>query len=304
MKKARGLTTLFLAPLLSLAATGTQAQSVALGGTAMLDCKGLPCVDVVLAGGKHLRMLIDTGDVSSLVDTAVANDLGLELSPVSGADGKPVAGYSRTVLTGVKLGDASLGDVKVLVMDIATDIQRDRIPAADGTLAYTAFKDRILEMDYKRHQVRISQPLTAPVSCPGFCGTLSTPTFGKQGPPIVVSTGFSINEQSVTAQIDTLYSGSMLIYPTSVDKLGLKEKAQTTQKRFFNYTDDGVDMLEAKASAESFGKTVLAPDPAVYFATAAVHLPDGMFDATVGHELMRNSVVSFDFHDMQMWMAQ
>jgi hypothetical protein len=150
----------------------------------------------------------------------------------------------------------------------------------------------------------VSQPLAAAAACAGSCGNLSTPTFGKKGPPILAATGFSINNQPVTAQIDTLFSGTLLVYPTSVNKLGLTKAAQTGKKRFFNYTDDGVDMLEGRAETEAFGKSVLARNTTVYFATPAVHLPDGMFDATVGHELLRNSVVSLDLHNMKMWMTE
>jgi len=41
----------------------------------------------------------------------------------------------------------------------------------------------------------------------------------------------------------------MLIYPTSVDKLGLDAEQ--------NFTDGGVEMIEASASAEGFGKKTL-----------------------------------------------
>lgn len=115
MRLLRGCSLLvFLASLLG----GAGAQVAGLRGAAMLDCSGLPCVEVTLAGGKHLRLLVDTGNVSSLLDTAVAKEAGLELTPVNGSDGKPVAGYGRAVLDGVKLGDASLGEVKVLVVDL------------------------------------------------------------------------------------------------------------------------------------------------------------------------------------------
>lgn len=175
------------------------------------------------------------------------------VTPVKDRDGKPVAGYGRSLLAGVKLADASLGDVKVLVIDVARYVKRDRMPAADGTLAYTAFKDRILELDYLRRTVRVSEPLRSELPCPGFCGTLTTPTFGKQGPPIIVSTGFSVNENPITAQVDTLFSGTMLIYQTSVENLALAEVARTTRKQFFKYADVGVAMLEAQSKMEGFG---------------------------------------------------
>jgi hypothetical protein len=279
------------------------AQAFHLYGDAMVDCSGLPCVEVTVATGRHLRLLVDTGNVNSVLDASVAKELGLSVMPYTGRDGKLVAGFGRAILTGVKIGDRPLGDVKVLVMNLVDDVKRERMPAADGTLAYTAFKDRILELDYIRRRIRVSEPLTAKFPCPGTCGTLTTPTFGKKGPPIVVATGFSVNDKTLTAQIDTLFAGTLLIYPPSVDKLGLADATSTTNKRFFKYTDDGVEMLEAHAKTEAFGQRILAKGAPLYFATPAVHLPDGLFDATVGQELFQHSVLSLDFHDMKVWMA-
>jgi hypothetical protein len=247
-------------------------------------------------------MLVDTGNVNSVLDTAVAKKLGLAVAPVNGKDGKPVPGYGHAVLPEAKIGDGALGDIKVLVMDLAEDMKRDRIPLSDGTIAYTAFKDRILQLDYVGRQVRFSDALMAEIPCPVTCGVLTLPTFGKQGPPIVVATGFTVNQKPITAQVDTLFSGTLLVYPTSVEKLGLSHAALSQKKRFFPYTDDGVNILEASASTEAFGERMLAKDAPLYFAGPAVHLPDGMFDATVGHELFAHSVLTLNFHDMRVWM--
>lgn len=291
--------------VLALAAGGllpAKAQMPELHGGAMLDCAGLPCVDVTLASGKHLKMLIDTGDVNSILDTQVAKDLGLEVLPVKDADGKDLPGYGKTVMRGLKVGDAGLGDVRVLVMDVATPMAKDQMPKADGLLAYTAFKSRVLEMDYVARKVRFSEVLTGGVACPGQCGELTTPTFGKQGPPILVGTGFSVNGKAITAQIDSLFSGTLLIYPTSVEKLGLVEEAKSTTKERIKYTDGGVDMMTSRAASEAFEGRVLAKDATVYFAGPEVHLPDGMFDGTVGHALLEHSVVVMDLKGMRVWM--
>jgi len=269
----------------------------------MLECSGLPCVDIVTDQGKHLRMLVDIGDVDSVLDAAVAKDMGLSTTPVNGADGKPVSGYSQAALTGVMLGDASLGNVKVLVMDIATYIKGDRMPKCDGTLAYTAFKDRLLELDYKKKAVHISTILTQDLKCPGFCGDLSFPTFGKKGPPIVVTTGFMVNQQPLTVQIDTLFSGTMLVYPPSVARLGLAGQSSSATKEFFPYTDGGVDMIKSEAQTEAFGSRVLAEKVPVFFATPAVHLPDGLFDGTVGHALFKGMVLTLDLHSNHAWIS-
>lgn len=279
-----------------------KAQAPELRGGAMLDCSGLPCVDVTLAGGKHLKMLIDTGDVTSVLDTKVAKDLGLEVSPIKGADGKEIPGYKSTVLHGLMLGDAGLGDLKVLVQDLSGFMTKDQMPKSDGSLAYTAFKNRVLEMDYVGRRVRSSQVLTSNITCPGQCGILTTPTFGKQGPPILVATGFSVNGKPITAQIDSLFSGTMLIYPTSVEKLGLAEEAKSTNKERIKYTDGGVDMMTSVATSEAFEGRPLAKDATLYFAGPEVHLPDGMFDGTVGHALLDHSVVVMDLKGMQVWI--
>jgi hypothetical protein len=279
-----------------------RAQMPELRGGAMLDCAGLPCVDATLASGKHLKMLIDTGDVSSVLDTKVAKDLGLEVLPVKDGDGKDIPGYGKTVLHGLQVGDAGLGDLKVLVMDVADAMAKDQMPKSDGTLAYTAFKSRVLEMDYVRRKVRFSEVRTVDVACPGQCGELTTPTFGKQGPPILVATGFAVNGKAITAQIDSLFSGTMLIYPTSVEKLGLSAEAKSTTKERIKYTDGGVDMMTSVAASEAFEGRVLAKDATVYFAGPEVHLPDGMFDGTVGHALLEHSVVVMDLKGMRVWM--
>jgi len=278
------------------------AQAPALKGGRMIECSGLPCVDVTAEDGTHLKMLIDTGNTHSLLDMAKAKELGLELGPVNGPDGKPYPNYFFATLKGVKLGDAALGDIKLLVVDLQPDFAKGNIPKADGTLAYTAFGSRLLRLDYKSRSVGVSEILTAEVPCPGACGEVTTPTFGKHGPPIVVTTGFAVNGKPVAVQVDTLYSGSMLIFPTSVEKLGLERESAATKTRFFPFTDGGVDMTEGEARTESFQDTTLKKDATLYFATPKVHTPDGMFDGTVGAELFAGHVVTLDFYAHHFWM--
>ena len=48
---------------------------------------------------------------------------------------------------------------------------------------------------------------------------------------------------------------------------------------------------------------MLAKDATVYFAGPEVHLPDGMFDGTVGHALLEHSVVVMDLKGMRVWLG-
>ena len=290
---------LFLVCSATLAA---QAPAPQFKGGPMIDCSGLPCVDVTADGGAHLSLLIDTGNNHSLIDLAKAKELGLKLDPVNGPDGKPYPGYFLTSLKDVKLGDAALGDLKFLVADIQPYLAKGNMPKGDGTIAYTAFPDRMLRLDYKGKWIGVSDKLETDVPCPGSCGELTTPTFGHKGPPILVTTGFAVNGKPTSMQIDTMYSGTMLVFPTSVEKLGLSVEAVSTHKRYFPFTDGGVDMLEATAASESFGTMPLLTQARLYFATEKVHTPDGMFDGTVGQELFAGHVVTMDFHAHHFWI--
>jgi len=276
------------------------ADAPAMKSVPLLDCGGLPCVAATTAGGQKLKVLIDTGNVSSVLDAGIAKADQIATTPVTGKDGKVVTAYQRAELKDVRLGGVALGDVPVLVMDVQEFVKQNEMPAADGTLSYRVFKDRVLEIDYKERVVRVSEILTQPVACAGNCGTIEYITFGKKGPPIVVAKGFTVNGKALSAQLDTMFSGTMLMYPEGAERLALEASA-SAEKRRFPYTDGGVEMIESEAGEEGFGDRALARKAHLYFVTPEVHSPDGLFDATVGIELLNHARVTLNFHDL--WIA-
>ena len=262
----------------------------------LLDCNGIPCIEARIGEGKALRMGIDTGDVDSVLDKDMAEAAGLkETKPMPA--GAP-AGMFMTEIPTVRVGTVTLRNVPTLALSLAQMVAQKQMPDVSGTLAYTAFKDRLLQIDFVNHKVRISEPLTAPSPCGETCGKFSLITFGKKGPPIVVAEGFEINGKPVTAQIDTMYTGTMLIYTASIDKLKLTDADVNSQKsENFPFTDGGVEMKSAPTDKESFhGVTLGVSAPIVYFPTPDVHEPDGLFDATVGLGLFYGMVLTLDFH--------
>jgi hypothetical protein len=269
------------------------------GEMPLLDCDGTPCVEARTSDGKTWKLGIDTGNVNSVIEAKVAEAAGLKPTKPS-PQGWP-AGMFSTAVPVLKVGDATLNDVPLLAMSFSDDIGKGTMPHVDGTLAYTAFKDRYLQLDFAARVLRISDVLTEAVDCGKICDKFSLITFGKQGPPVVVARGFEINGKSVTAQVDTMYTGSLLVYTASIEKLGLSAAAKTTATRKFLLTDGGVNMKEAPAKRESFHGLILGGvNPKVYFPTEGVHEPDGLFDATVGLELFQNMIVTLDFHGMNL----
>lgn len=259
------------------------------------DCSGLPCVDIE----PGLTMVIDTGNPLSVLNAPRAKELGLALSPFVNRHGQTVSGYSEAHLQNVKVAGVTIPDVKFLVADLSKNIADGTFPKVDGTIGYSVLKGYTLSLDYKQHTVALG---SGDASCAAACGAITYPPFGEKGPPIVVTSGFRVNGKDVSMQVDTFYTGTMLIFPTSVAKLRLKAEALSPRADHFFFTDGGVDMIRGRAESESFGDTVLAANAPLYFATPKVHTPDGLFDGTVGAALFAGHVVNLDFHANRFWM--
>lgn len=261
----------------------------------LLDCDGTPCVEVKLSDGVA-RFGIDTGNAASVLDTKRATALGLKPSAPP-KPGTPAGMFRSTV--SLSLGELNVQNLSIVVMDLSDSISQAQMPHVAGTLAYPAFKDRILQFDFIAHRMRVSAPLESPAACAEPCDSFTLIKFGEHGPPIVVANGFAINGHPVAAQIDTMFTGSMLIYSAAIEKTGLSSQAKTTAMRTFALTDGGVQMKQADSESEKFHDISFGTGK-VYFPTQGVHEPDGLFEATVGLDLFRDFVLTLDFHDMKI----
>ena len=152
------------AVLTALCVTYAHAQSA--GGrkfaaeVPLLDCDGMPCVEARIGNGPNLKMGIDTGNVDSVLDTPYAEAAGLKPTAPLPAGAPP--GMYQTVIPSISVGNVKLANVGTLAMVLSDMISQNQVPHVDGTLAYTAFKDRILQIDFVGRKVRISEVLTAP----------------------------------------------------------------------------------------------------------------------------------------------
>jgi len=265
---------------------------------AYAPCGGMICIPVTLVDGKSHVLLLDTGNINSWLLAESARALGLKLDPIE-RNGQALPGLFRLGAQSVSLQGRTLSG-RFLALERE---QTGELPAGvEGALAYTLFKDKVLQIDYPRRTVRMLESREASPSEPG--NELKLITFGRDGPPIVVGSGFSVNGKPVSAQIDTCYTGTLLVYTDAIAQLGLQRAAGTGRPRYFPYTDGGVNMSEASADSVAFGAYLLSPQPAVvYFpgtGSNPVHQPDGLFEATVGNALFAHSVVTLDFHSMRV----
>ncbi|SRR5579884_147600 len=272
----------------------------------LLDCAGLPCIEMSTSSGKTLRLLIDTAEANSYLDIKAAQSLGATLQPLKTEQNTDVSQVQQTTAPGAKIGDLPMGDFPFMVIDTTPqpDKPGEKLPPfpADGALTYTAFHNRMLQIDYAHHLVRLSEPLDAPPACPQTCSDLKVGHVGNYGPLTLTATGFSVNAEPVDAQIDTLFTGTMLIYPGSVQKLGLKKLAKAKHKEFFPYLQGGVKLAQADGAAEAWQSVPLGQDLPLYFFTSDDHPNAVSYDATVGSGLLSHATAVFDFKGMRFWL--
>jgi hypothetical protein len=282
--------------LLATNAAAVEPQFIA--DVAFTDCQGLICVPVSV-DGQSRTFVLDTGNVTGYIAEDAARALDWQAGPYIGRDGKPVPGLNSVGPHTLEIGPLRLEVPKMLVLP-RQDFAPVEKPPFDGGLAFTALLDRVVQIDYPQHRLRISDRITGGFAATGG-GELKRITFGHKGPPILTGGPFTINGQNLQAQIDTCYTGSLVIYDDAVGKLGLQSIAKKGEARKFPYTDGGVTMLGSRTRSVGFaGQQLDGADPVIYFATPGVHQPEGLFEATAGNELFRQTVLTLDLHDMRM----
>ena len=285
--------TVFCLAALPLAAGATSLQYGS--DVPYTPCEGAICIQVTLSDHKPHTFLLDTSYNHSSIDESVARALGWKLTAYSS---------KGQVVPGLFLADESKpmayagieGSAEFLV---ESKDPKDAPTPWEGTLDYTFFKDRVLQIDYKHHVIRVSQLLKPDEHPKPGQGVLKLVNFHDWGPPIVVGGPFTVDGKPLEAQIDTSYTGSLLLFSGAEKDLGFEALAQQAKPRNFPITDGGVDMLGAEVDSTGFAGTVLAKPATVYFPTPKVHQPyQERFQGTVGNEFFAGTVLTLDFHDM------
>jgi hypothetical protein len=274
----------------------------------LLDCSGLPCLDMSTASGKTLRLVMDTAEPNSYLDMKVAQSLGANLQTLKTDDNADVSQVQQTIVPGAKIGDLPMGDFPFMVLDTTPDAaqpkQKNIAPfPADGALGFRAFENRILKIDYAHRAVRLSEPLDFEQQCPKTCTQLVVRHFGNYGPVTLTTDGFSVNGQPIRAQLDTQFTGTMLIYPDFVKKLGLKKLAKAKHKESFPYLQGGLKLAQAEGATEGYQGVQFEQDlPLYFFDSEDDHTNPVNFDATVGSGLLKHSTAVFDFKGKHFWI--
>ncbi len=254
------------------------------------ECDGMPCIDAALGAGATVTVGIDTGNILSVVDSRDGAALGIPHNPK--------APYDRGHIT-AHIAGLTLGDLPAAAFPLRKAVAARQMPTVDATLAYTAFQGRVLQLDFPARRLRVSDTAPPAQPCAASCGSLHLITFGTRGPMIVVADGLALGSHALTAQIDTMFTGAVLVYGASIGKLGLERDAAAPAE-IFPFTDGGVKMQDGPRLALAYGGAPMASNAQVLFPMPGVHEPDGLFDGTIGLAALRDHVVTLDFAHMTM----
>jgi hypothetical protein len=272
----------------------------------LLSCSGLPCVELT-SNVNVMRVVIDLASRNGYLDINAAKKRGLQLTPLKSPNGSEISDVQQTVVPGAKLGDLPLGDFPFMVLDAASDQKsgkkKDVWFPADGALAFGSFQNRRVQLDWNKHVLRISEPMDLPLPCPRDCTDLAPQRFGQYGPETLTAKGFEIEGKQVTAQIDTLFTGSMFVYPKAVETLNLENIDRSKHKEEFPFAQGGLRLTRGLSVTYTFHGDALLNDASVYFWSAKDETaPQVSFDATVGTDLLSRALFTFDFKANKLWM--
>jgi len=145
------ITTVFL---IWIAAAATAAAAT----TIPLDLStGRPVVEVTIAGGQPLRMVLDTGAGGSVVDAGLAAGLGLETvgrQRIGDPSGRRAHDVDRVALPDVRLGGVALGDLEAAALDLPRAPGHERRPF-DGVLSVRALAGHLATFDLAAGQLTL-----------------------------------------------------------------------------------------------------------------------------------------------------
>jgi len=265
--------------------------------TPYVDCQGLICLPGTIDNKVLGSVLLDTGNVQSVILGPKTDELKLPKGPYVSPSGQI---YPNIIATEILNLDVAGSLFPTQFMVLSPEQLGPKSTPFVATLAFPAFKGKTLEIDYRQKTVRVFPG--GKLRQDAKAATLSLVPFGDSGPAILVVDGLSLNGHRFRAQIDTAFTGTILFYNESLDALGLRAANAAAQGRdeSFPFTDGGVSLKRGTVGPILFsGAAFLDANAASYFATPSVQSPGGHFEATLGNAAFKGHKLILDLDAMK-----
>jgi hypothetical protein len=259
----------------------------------ILNCSGLPCVQVRLEGGPPIRLVLDFSSLASYVSRSAVRNQHLGIS-------------GRAQMGSVVLKD------RFVVVDPTSEeslaqIGRNGFPGGDGGLSFRAFADRLFVLDLPHQRLRIWNGDSPKPVCPSHCGKL---VLARQGDfasvEIWAADSFSLNNRPVTALIDPLYPGAVIASQTIEGLI----RPERRGNRFYvpgvatNRKYDEERLFFVGSIFVTFaGRTICTSTALNRYDDQLFGIYGNTYQATIGRAILAKFPIAFDLRNAQMWIA-
>jgi predicted aspartyl protease len=252
-------------------------------------------VAITISGGSGpFACLLDTAVAPSVVDLALARELGLgvrdELPGEVAGQGNEGATFYPSELPDVRLGEFEAGDVEAVAADLSrlgTKLNRP----LHAILGQSFFEGRVVQLDYRQRRVRLNPH--------GFEHGLRADIEGATDLTPVVTV--QVNAASVPVVLDTGSSLTLGIYLESVEELGLVEALADAAPRASVGARGDIDAYEGVVDSLVLGDVHLSRPPVVFLPRP--HGDPSRALGNLGNGFLRHTVLTLDYPRRELYIA-
>lgn len=228
-------------------------------------------VQVKVAGKGPFSMLVDTGTDLSVIDSAMAREVGL-------ATGRPV----------FEIGNLTVKDLTAGTLDLAKQSERLGRPI-HGVLGYSFMKDRIIQIDYPASKIRFYPETPHPgiLNAPNTVNRIGVTFRYDEG--VIIDSVF-INSQKMKAILDTGSNEMFALTPEAAAMLGVEpDEDKGSQSGGDGVKENAMVLLKSIR----LGRLALDSEPATLLPTSTAQ--NKKFQVRIGNDFFKDFIMTFDF---------
>jgi Aspartyl protease len=243
-------------------------------------------VAIRLAGRGPFTSLLDVAVAPSVVDLALACELGLPLDETAPGDaagqGAGRATFYPSELRDLQLGEHPVGHIEAVAADLAKLGAKLGRPL-HAILGQSFFAGRVVQLDYEQQRLRLEPPAVE--------GGIWVPIEGAADLTPVVPV--AVNDNEVPVVLDTGSSLTLGIYLDAVDELGLATARDAATPRTVTGARGEAEAFEGVVASLALGDLRLERVPTVF-------LPRPESDPSralgnLGNGFLRHTVLTLDY---------
>ncbi len=252
-------------------------------------------VQVRIGGKGPFNFLLDTNTDPSVIDSATARELGLQVGPkgaqASGGGTEKNAFYP-TRLTQVELGGVTAKEIAAAALDLSKFAQKMERPI-HGVLGYSFLKDRIIQIDYANSVLRFfaQSPYPYIKLGPNTVNVIAA-QFRYEDSEVIIESLY-VNNEKMRAALDTGSSGGIALTPEAVAALKLEDQGQEVEADSVGYNGAYKTKVGVLKNLR-LGRYSVDSVPATFWLPNTGH--DGKkFDVNIGNGFFQSFIMTFDF---------